>query len=169
MEPADKALWHALRAEQCLAHLDCQPEGLTGDEAARRLQRYGANQLPGIRPRGPLIRFLHQFHNVLLYIMLFASVVTALLGHWVDTAVIFAAVLVNAVIGFIQEGKAASALDSIRKLLSARATVLRDGKRVEVDAGELVPGDIVLLASGDKGRPICACWRYATCGSRKRR
>ncbi len=150
MEPADKALWHALRAEQCLAHLDCRPEGLTGDEAARRLQHYGANQLPGIKPRGPLIRFLRQFHNVLLYIMLFASVVTALLGHWVDTAVIFAAVLVNAVIGFIQEGKAASALDSIRKLLSARATVLRDGKRVEVDAGELVPGDIVLLASGDK-------------------
>jgi len=150
MASADNISWHNLSVDQCLERLACGAEGLDSEEVARRRQRYGSNRLPGIKARGPLMRFLLQFHNILLYIMLFASVVTALLGHWVDTAVIFAAVLVNAVIGFIQEGKAAAALDSIRNMLSSRATVLRDGKRVEIDAGELVPGDIVLLISGDK-------------------
>lgn len=150
MKPDEQTVWHTLPIEDCLARLDCGAEGLDTDAVASRQQRYGRNRLPGVKPRGPLLRFLMQFHNVLLYIMLAASVVTALLGHWVDTGVIFAAVLVNAVIGFIQEGKAASALDSIRNLLSSRATVLRDGKRTEVDADELVPGDIVLLSSGDK-------------------
>ena len=96
------------------------------------------------------IRDRYQFHNVLLYIMMAAALVTALLGHWVDTAVILAAVLINVVIGFIQEGKAENALDAIRNLLSPHALVMRDGERREIDADQLVPGDIVLVASGDK-------------------
>ncbi|MFC3607025.1 cation-transporting P-type ATPase [Stutzerimonas tarimensis] len=142
--------WHSLTTEDCLKQLDSRSEGLGTEEATGRLERYGPNRLPQARRRGPLLRFALQFHNVLLYVMLVASVIAALLGHWIDAWVIFAAVLVNAVIGFIQEGKAEAALESIRRMLTARATVLRDGQRQEIDASELVPGDVVLLASGDK-------------------
>ena len=97
-----------------------------------------------------MLRLLYQFHNVLLYLMLAAALIAALLGHWVDTSVILAAVLINVIIGFIQEGKAENALDAIRSMLSPRAMVLRAGERHEIDAEYLVPGDVVLLASGDK-------------------
>lgn len=96
------------------------------------------------------MRFLHQFHNILLYIMLGAAGVTGFLGHWVDTGVLLAAVLINALIGFIQEGKAEASLDAIRAMLSPHAMVLRDGQRHDIDAQHLVPGDRVLLASGDR-------------------
>lgn len=91
-----------------------------------------------------------QFHSILLYVMLGAALITVLLGHWIDTAVLFGAVVINTIIGFIREGKAEAALDSIRLLLSTRATVVRDDTRREIDATELVPGDLVLLASGDR-------------------
>ncbi|TBV09769.1 cation-transporting P-type ATPase [Stutzerimonas kirkiae] len=142
--------WHELPASECLQSLDSDRAGLCTEQVELLRQRHGYNRLPEVARHGPLLRFFMQFHNILLYVMLGAAVVTALLGHWVDTGVIFAAVLVNAIIGFIQEGKAQSALDSIRNMLSTRANVLRDGRRVEVDASELVPGDIVLLVSGDK-------------------
>src|SRR5690606_162903 len=100
--------------------------------------------------RGPLLRLLMQFHNILLYVMMGAAVITAFLGHWVDTGVLLAAVVINAIIGFIQEGKAESALDAIRAMLSAHATVIREGRRREVDAVELVPGDLVVFGSGDR-------------------
>ncbi len=96
------------------------------------------------------MRLLLQFHNVLIYVLLGAAVVTATLGHAVDTAVILGVVLINALIGFIQEGKAEKSLDAIRKMLSLHAVVLRDGRPQEIAAEDLVPGDIVLLASGDK-------------------
>src|SRR5690606_38915249 len=142
--------WHAQTAEHLITQLQADPQGLSTAEAARRLQHYGENRLPAAKKRGPLLRFLRQFHNLLLYLMLGAAAITALLGHWVDSAVIVTAVLVNVLIGFIQEGKAENALDSIRQLLSTRATVLRDGQKREIGAEQLVPGDIVLLASGDK-------------------
>src|SRR5690606_40280152 len=88
MKPDEQTVWHTLSIKDCLARLDCGAEGLDTDAVASRQQRYGRNRLPGVKPRGPLLRFLMQFHNVLLYIMLAASVVTALLGHWVDTGVI---------------------------------------------------------------------------------
>ena len=100
--------------------------------------------------RSALLRLLLQFHNVLLYVLLAASVVTASLGHWVDTGVILAVVVINAVIGFIQEGKAEQAMNAVRKMLSLQATVIRGGRRLVVDAETLVPGDIALLQSGDK-------------------
>ena len=142
--------WHQLPAQDCLTNLQASGDGLAASQAEERLQRHGANLLPQARKRGPLLRFLLQFHNILLYLMLGASLITALLGHWIDTGVIVAAVLINAIIGFIQEGRAEAALDSIRRMLSSRATVLRDGTPQELDAAQLVPGDIVLLASGDK-------------------
>lgn len=149
-EPVDKRPWHSLTPDDALARLDAQAQGLTTREAGERLARFGPNQLAAARRRGPLARFVHQFHNVLLYVMLGAAVITAFLGHWIDTGVLLAAVLVNAVVGFVQEGKAESALEAIRAMLSPRALVLRDGQRVEIDAAGLVPGDVVLLASGDR-------------------
>ncbi|MBK9136737.1 MAG: cation-transporting P-type ATPase [Betaproteobacteria bacterium] len=149
--PPDAAVpWHALGADEVQQRLQCPPAGLDEAEVQRRLAQHGPNRLAPPRKRGPLVRFLLQFHNILLYVMLAAAVITAALGHWVDTGVLLAAVVVNAIIGFIQEGKAESALEAIRSMLSPRATVLRDGRRLDIDAAELVPGDRVLLASGDR-------------------
>jgi calcium-translocating P-type ATPase len=141
---------HATSAADCLAALDAAPDGLGAPEAARRLVEHGPNRLPEVRARGPLVRFLLQFHNVLIYVLIGAAIVTASLQHWVDTGVILAVVLANAVIGFMQEGKAEAAMAAIRGMLAPRAAVLRDGARVSVDGADIVPGDIVLLEAGDK-------------------
>src|SRR5690554_2290856 len=142
--------WHTVNQEHVEQLLGTGPAGLSEAEAQRKLAEHGPNRLAPPRRRGPLLRFALQFHNILLYVMLGAALITALLGHWVDTGVLLGVVLVNAIIGFIQEGKAEAALDSIRTLLSAHATVVREGVRREIDASELVPGDVVLLASGDR-------------------
>ena len=142
--------WHTLNADAALAEQETESIGLSMEEAARRFATYGPNKLTPPKKRGPLLRFLLQFHNVLIYVLLGAAVVTSLLGHGVDTAVILGVVIINALIGFVQEGKAEKSLDAIRNMLSLHAAVLRDGHRQEIDAAELVPGDIVLLASGDK-------------------
>jgi calcium-translocating P-type ATPase len=141
---------HATSAADCLAGLAVTPDGLTAPEAARRLAEQGPNRLPEVRARGPLVRFLRHFHNVLIYVLIGAAVVTGALQHWVDTGVILAVVLANAIIGFIQEGKAEAAMAAIRGMLAPKAAVLRDGRRVSVDGADLVPGDIVLLEAGDK-------------------
>ena len=142
--------WHAQPTDEVQRQLQAHTGGLSDAEVQRRLAQHGPNRLAPPKRRGPLLRFLLQFHNILLYVMLGAALITAALGHWVDTGVLLAAVLVNAIIGFIQEGKAESALEAIRSMLSPHATVLRDGQRRDIDAAELVPGDRVLLASGDR-------------------
>jgi len=149
-ETAPEAPWHALNPEEAFAKVAGRAEGLTGDEAAERLARFGPNRLRPPKRRGPIERFLLQFHNVLIYVLLAAGVITIFLRHWVDAGVIFGVVIVNAVIGFIQEGKAEKALAAIRNMLSLQATVLRDGRRVVVPAESLAPGDVVHLQSGDK-------------------
>ncbi len=141
---------HAVSAADCLAALDAAAGGLSAEDAARRLARHGPNLLPETRPRGPLVRFLAQFNNVLIYVLLGSAMVTASLQHWIDTGVILAVVLANAAIGFLQEGKAEKAMAAIRGMLAPRAAVLRDGRRVSVDGSSLLPGDIVLLEAGDK-------------------
>ncbi|HMO06957.1 MAG TPA: cation-transporting P-type ATPase [Paracoccaceae bacterium] len=141
---------HALDPADCLAALEASPAGLTSSEAARRLAEHGPNRLPEVRGRGPVLRFLMQFHNVLIYVLIGAAVVTGALQHWVDTGVILAVVLANAVIGFVQEGKAEAAMAAIRGMLAPHAAVLREGRRISVDGADLVPGDIVLLEAGDK-------------------
>ncbi|MFN4098894.1 MAG: cation-transporting P-type ATPase [Pararhodobacter sp.] len=141
---------HARPADACLDALDAVPAGLTSAEAAQRLASHGPNRLPEVRGRGPFLRFLAQFHNVLIYVLIVAAVVTGFLQHWVDTGVILAVVLANAIIGYVQEGKAEQAMAAIRQMLAPRAAVLRDGIRASVDGADLVPGDIVLLEAGDK-------------------
>ncbi len=142
--------WHSLSVKEAMESLDSGPKGLTAPEAARRLKEFGPNRLTPQKKRGPLARFISQFHNVLIYLLLIAAVITALLEHWVDSGVIIGVVLVNALIGFIQEGKAEKALDAIKKMLSLNALVLRENVKTTVPAEELVPGDLVFLQSGDK-------------------
>lgn len=141
---------HARPADDCLSDLKSRPEGLTASDSARRLALHGPNRLPESQTRGPLRRFLAQFNNVLIFVLIGAAIVTGALQHWIDTGVILAVVLANAVIGFLQEGKAETAMAAIRQMLAPRAAVLRDGRRVTVDGATLVPGDIVLLEAGDK-------------------
>lgn len=143
--------WHEMDAGDVIARLATDPgHGLAGDEAEQRLRRFGLNRLQP-PPKNPWWkRVLLQFHNVLIYVMLAAAAITAMLGHWIDTAVLLAAVIVNACIGYIQEGKAEQALDAIRRMLSLHTVVIRGGERADIAADRLVPGDIVMLASGDK-------------------
>ncbi|MGD9774067.1 cation-transporting P-type ATPase [Diaphorobacter sp.] len=160
---ADAPHWHALPAVDTVQQLRTDPHrGLAQADADRRLSQWGPNRLPAPPRRPAWLRLLAQFHNVLIYVMMASAAVTAALGHWVDTGVLMGAVIVNAVIGFLQEGKAESALDAIRRMLSPQATVLRGGQRQLVDAEQLVPGDIVLLASGDK---VPADLRIVSCKS----
>jgi len=141
--------FHALSADDALAALEATQHGLAGDEAQRRLEQYGPNRLQVSAQRSALRRFTAQFHNVLIYVLLVAATVTGLLGHLIDTVVILAVVVLNAVIGFVQEGRAEAAMEALRDMLAPRAAVLRDGSRETIEAADLVPGDIVLLEPGD--------------------
>ncbi|TVQ54958.1 MAG: cation-transporting P-type ATPase [Rhodobacteraceae bacterium] len=146
----DARHWHAAPLDEALEALDVTPEGLSAREAAKRLREHGPNRLPTQKRKNPILRFLSHFHDVLIYVLLGAAVVTALLQHWIDTYVILGVVVINAIIGFVQEGKAESALDAIRDMLAPKAVVRRDGKRRTIPGEEVVPGDVVLIESGDK-------------------
>lgn len=149
--PAERQLdWHTMTQTEVEQALSSHAKGLSAAEAAQRLTQYGPNRLEAARKRSAWMRLVLQFHNILLYVMMGSAVITAVLGHWVDTGVLMAAVVINAIIGFIQEGKAESALDAIRGMLSPHAIVVRDGRAQEIDAADLVPGDVVHLVSGDR-------------------
>jgi magnesium-transporting ATPase (P-type) len=142
--------WHARTGDEVLQALESRSEGLSAAEARERLARHGPNQLPAVPPRHPVLRFLGQFHNILIYVLLAAALAAGLLGHVLDASVIVAVVLVNAIVGFLQEGKAEKALAAIRSLVSPRAHVLREGQRITVAVADLIPGDVVLLEAGDR-------------------
>ncbi|QPI66082.1 cation-translocating P-type ATPase [Vreelandella venusta] len=142
--------WHGASVDQALTRLATTADGLSTVEAQARLERYGPNRLQQTQERPWYRRLLDQLNNILILILLFAAVASFLLGHNIDAAAIVGVVVVIALIGFIQEGKAEQALDSIRNMLSPQANVLRDGKRTTIPADELVPGDIVLVESGDR-------------------
>ncbi|MEM1429886.1 MAG: HAD-IC family P-type ATPase [Pseudomonadota bacterium] len=142
--------WHAHSVTAVVTELETAPTGMSSSAADERLRRIGPNRLPEAARTGPLMRFLRQFRNLLIYVLLAAAAVTAALGHWVDTGVILAVVLVNAAIGFVQEGRAEQALAAIKDMLAPEARVLRDGRRALVPAEHLVPGDVVLLEPGDR-------------------
>lgn len=125
-------------------------DGLTSQDAQNRQKTYGLNVLPVGRRVSAMQMFLRQFNNILIYILLSSAAVTVILEHWIDTFVIILAIIINAIIGFIQEYRAEASLLEIQKLLSLQAKVIRDKKEQIIDAKFLVPGDIVLLATGDK-------------------
>src|SRR5215813_3794074 len=145
------AAWHAISADEVVKRFATSREkGLDAGEASTRLQKYGPNRLPEGKKRGPFMRFLAQFNNILVYVLLGAGFIKLMLNLWVDAGIIFAVVILNALLGFLQEGKAEKALDSIRNMLSAEARVVRGGKTRMIPADQVVPGDVVLLESGDK-------------------
>ncbi|MCC8391664.1 HAD-IC family P-type ATPase [Paraburkholderia sp. MMS20-SJTR3] len=147
----DATPWHALPASEIERQFDVDPaQGLAATEASARLDKYGPNRLPQGKKKGPVARFLAQLNNILIYVLLVAGFVKLMLGLWLDGSVILAVVILNSLLGFLQEGRAEKALDSIRNMLSAEARVLRGGAVRLVPAEELVPGDIVLLESGDR-------------------
>ena len=141
--------WHAIAAEQARVFLDA-PEPLTDESAQARLETFGPNQLPEGRTSGPLARLGRQLRNFLIYVLLTAAAITGALGHWVDAGVILAVVIIQTLVGFIQEGRAEQALSAIRHMLAPRARIVRAGGQHQVDASELVPGDTVLLEAGDR-------------------
>jgi len=145
--PAD---WHALSADEALTRLDCRAEGLGSADAVRRLQQYGPNALPEAPRPGLLQRFAAQLQSLFIYVLLGSAALAALLGEYVDAGVIVGVVVLNAIVGVIQEGRAEQALAAIRNMVTANATVLRDGQRKSIAAADLVPGDIVMLAPGDQ-------------------
>jgi len=142
--------WYAREAAAALVGLRSEATGLNDSEAAARLVSFGPNRLPEAPSRSAFLRFAAQFNNLLIYVLLAAAVVAALLGHVVDAGVIMAVVLVNAVIGFIQEGRAEGALKAIRGMIDPQAAVLRDGRRLTIPADAIVPGDVVLVEAGDR-------------------
>src|SRR5215472_16110453 len=147
----DATAWHAMSPAEVVNRLGTSGEqGLSLSEASARLQKYGPNRLPEGTKRGPLRKFLPHFNNTLVYVLLAAGFTKLMLSVWIDAGIIFAVVLLNALLGFIQEGKAEKALDSIRNMLSAEARTMRSGETRMIPAEQLVPGDIVLLESGDK-------------------
>lgn len=149
-DSGESRAWYSLPADVALEAFSSSSRGLAAEEAAHRRDRHGPNELPAARGRSALARLLAQFDSLLIYVLLASALIAALLGHWVDAAVILAVVVLNGLVGFIQEGRAEKAIDSIHRMLVPNASVLRDGQRVTVAARDLVPGDVVLLTAGDR-------------------
>ena len=142
---------HGLAAHEVVLLLQTDPHrGLTAEVAEERLRQFGPNTLPAPRGAGLLMRILRQFHHPLIYVLLVAGVATAALGEYVDSAVIFGVVVINAIIGFIQETKAENALQSLRSMVRTEAKVIRGGRQRSIGSDNLVPGDLVLIEAGDK-------------------
>jgi magnesium-transporting ATPase (P-type) len=142
--------WHSMTVEEAFSALKTSRQGLNNGDITVRLKLYGRNKLTPPPKRGLLLRFFHQFHNILIYVLFASGVITVFLRHYIDASVIFGVIVINAIIGCIQEGKAEAAIESIKQMLSNTANVIRDGKRFTINAEELVPGDIVILQGGDK-------------------
>jgi magnesium-transporting ATPase (P-type) len=142
--------WHARDEAEVLSLLDSSEQGLSSEQAHRRLTQYGANRLPQAVGKSPWQRFLSQCHNVLIYVLLSAALVVLMLGHWLDGGVILGVVMINALIGMVQEGKAEDAISALSRMLSSQALAMRDGVKTQISTEQLVPGDVVVLQAGDK-------------------
>lgn len=144
----DAIAWHALDRETLLERLRAATYGLDEEEAARRLERFGPNRLPEPPPPSVALLFLAQFRSPLIYILLIAAAISAAVGDVTDTVFILIVVLINAVVGTLQEWKAEQSAQALRVLLTTTASVLRSGRTKEITAEDLVPGDVVMLESG---------------------
>ena len=143
--------WHQLTVSQVLTSLDTDlEEGLDGETTAARAGEYGPNLITRQKGIGRLRLALTQFSQPLVIILLLAGAVTAAIQEWVDSGVIFAVVIVNAIIGYLQEAGAAKAIEALARSMSLEATVVRAGQRLRLPAAELVPGDVIMLQAGDK-------------------
>lgn len=143
--------WHALEVDEVRTHLETDLEsGLTTESVTRRQEEFGKNVLPEKEKTPEIVKFLRQFNDVLVYVLLAAAVVTGFLGEYIDTIVIVLVVTIIGVVGYLQENKAEEALEGIKKLLETKAIVIRNGKQSEIDSSDLVVGDVLVLAAGDK-------------------
>jgi Ca2+-transporting ATPase len=143
-------LWHAVPAPDAFDLLRSRPDGLTVSEARKRLERYGPNELQETRRISPWQILLEQFKNVLIIILLIATVISFFLGHGLESVVIAVIVLFAVLLGFVQEYRAERAIEALRQMTAPTATVMRDGEEVRIPARDLVPGDVILLSTGDR-------------------
>ncbi len=150
MSELSAAKCSTLPIEDLLRDLDSSADGLQGGEARRRIAAYGRNELQKAAGEHWLRKLLAQFNSPVSWILLGAVLVSLVIGEALDAIVIGIILILNAALGFFQEARAEKAIEALQKMASLKAVVLRDGKEVEVDAGEIVPGDIVLLDAGDK-------------------
>lgn len=158
---------YQLSVDEVLNNLQSQSSGLTQNEASARLARDGANALPEKAGKPAWLRFLTHFHDVLIYVLIAAAALTAIMGHWVDTAVILGVAVINALIGHVQENNAEKSLKGIRNMLSSAAVVIRNGQHETAPTTELVVGDIVVLRAGIVSPPTCVSWKRIICGWKK--
>lgn len=142
--------WHSLSISSVLEGLKTNEQGLSFKEAKKRRKIYGINHINSAPASSSIKRFLVQFNNILIYVLLISALTSLMLGDWLDFIVIFCIVILNSTIAFLQERKTENALRAIQSLLSPQANVIRNGKRHTIFAKSLVPGDIVVLQSGDK-------------------
>ncbi|GAA0939981.1 cation-transporting P-type ATPase [Pseudonocardia zijingensis] len=161
--------WHAVGVDDALAQLSTDRAGLTGDEAFRWLDVYGPNRLT--RQEGPSAWAVlaRQVASPLIYALLLSAGVAFVLGDVPDGAVVLGGVVLNALIGFVQEYRAGRAIQALARLVSQPARVRRDGRWTETAAEHLVPGDVVAVEAGSGWRPTCAWWRPAGCVPTSRR
>ncbi|MBN2188128.1 MAG: cation-transporting P-type ATPase [Chitinispirillaceae bacterium] len=147
----DRIPWHGLGEQEAIKAAETSlSRGLSASEVMERRKRFGDNALTQKKETSLLVTFLLQFHQPLIYILLAASLVTAFIGEWVDAGVIFGVVLINAIVGFLQESKARRAIEALARSMTSEATVVRDGGKKRIRSSELTIGDVVLLLSGDK-------------------
>ncbi|WP_244256162.1 HAD-IC family P-type ATPase [Rathayibacter sp. VKM Ac-2760] len=141
---------HARTVEEVLTGLEASEGGLSASDAARRLTAHGPNALPPERTPNPVLTFLRQFHDILIYVLLASAIVTFVVGDWIDAVVILAVTVINAIVGVVQAGRTQRALDGIRAMLSLSARARREGAWVNIDAADLVAGDVVRVEPGDR-------------------
>ena len=142
--------WHSMSIDDVSRDLGASNEGLTNQEAERRLVEFGPNELQAEKQVSPLQIFIGQFKSILIIILFFATIFSAVVGEIIDAIIIFAIVIVSAGLGFFQEYRAERALEALKKMLSPAITVVRDGKEKRLDSSKLVPGDVIILEAGDK-------------------
>ena len=144
-------VWHQLPAEEVVQALGVNlPTGPSTKEVRHRQKEHGPNRVTARRGTPEWLKFLKQFNQPLVYILLLAAGVTAFLGEWVDSSVIFGVVIFNAIVGFLQEAKDEKAIKALAKMVATETTVRRNGRKLRVHSEQLVPGDVVLLQSGDR-------------------
>ncbi len=146
----DKIYWHNLKPDQVLVETKTRVSGLTVKEAQKRLVQKGFNKLPESQPESVLKIFLHQFQSPLIYVLLGASVIFFLLGDYIDSFIVLAVLVFNAIIGAVQEGRAQNTLAALKNFIETKATVIRDGQELIVSDEIIVPGDIIVLQEGEK-------------------
>jgi len=140
--------WHRIAVQEILSHLEGSPNGLTSRSAEERLTQYGPNELRKKQKKGPVAMLLDQFRDFMIVVLIVAAIISGVLGEFSDTIAILVIVILNAIIGFVQEYRAEKAMEMLRKMAAQYALVLRDGKTVSISASQLVPGDVVTLEAG---------------------